>query len=291
MPAFLANLFWLMRRTRQAASTSARRGVGGGVISVCNESALRLPLLTMRQTYPVSRFASSGKRGSTQVGGTKGFPDLYENVCQRVEELHYENLNAFVQAKRLGNWVYALKSGRVPRLPHLERLANALECPWQWLVVGKKGFDVLVSFRKKQETGNRKQETQNACHADQALALPPEGAEDAHQPPASAGDARYFIAPLTIAGASRMPEAARPRFQFRAAHIDPEPVLQWFVAHVNREPLPSDVEPANGTTALRSSIVELNQDEPRRDGGEPTPPPPRGITGYRLLRRRRPRTP
>jgi hypothetical protein len=253
----------------------------------------------MRPTYPVSRFASSGKRGSTQVGGTKGFPDLYENVCQRVEELHYENLNAFVQAKRLGNWVYALKSGRVPRLPHLERLANALECPWQWLVVGKKGFDVLVSFRKKQETGNRKQETQNACHADHALALPDQVAEAAPQPPASADDFRYFVEPLIVAAATRIPDAARPRFQFRAAHLAPTAIVEWFIARVNREPLPSDIEhpdrrPAD--TTLRSSIVDTesarnNQDEPRRDGGEAKTPPPRGITGYRLLRRRRPRTP
>jgi hypothetical protein len=131
------------------------------------------------------------------------------------------------------------------------------------------------------------------------ITFPAEVAEDAHQPPASAADARYFVEPLIVAAASHMPEAARPRFQFRAAHIHPSTVVKNFVALVEREPLPSDVEPAAGTTALRSSIVELiadaestrrNRDEQRRDGGEATTPQPRGISGYRLLRRR-PRNP
>jgi transcriptional regulator with XRE-family HTH domain len=106
---------------------------------------------------------------------------------------------------------------------------------------------------------------------------------------------RYFLEPLIIAAGSLVTDD--PNFTTRAFQVDPQEVLRHFIELAKRNPLASDAEAVGH---LRSSIVELihdaestrsNQDEPRRDGGEATTAQPRGITGYRLLRRRRPRTP
>jgi hypothetical protein len=218
----------------------------------------------------------------------KGFPGLGDRINERVRALGYKNINRFALDRKLDKAsLYAYTAGRVPRFDTLEKLAKELVCPWQWLIIGDEGLETLLRSRNQRPaTSDQRQKP------GQALTLPAEVAEDTHQPPASAADARYFVEPLIVAAATAMPEAARPRFQFRAAHLDPTALLQWFIALVEREPLPSDLEPPDrpADTTLRSSIMGVIHDAKaaRRDQHPPTAP--RGITGYRPFRRR-PRTP